>query len=389
MIDTVKLRSPAISEAVAAVLEAALVTRRAIDGPTGELLYELVSGHLVGSHDHRISLAVRRERWVVEKLPKRRDALGRYREPSVMVLTPCAPFVEVEGSIHKAMLGHNVEGGSSDVVACCRWFVGFLAAGIGVELPLADAWEVRRVDVAEVYALTYEGCEAFIRGLAAAEYPRRVALRYGETGVLLAGHSTAVKVYHKGPEFAAHDRKRLRACLTADKLTTLQWRANELLRVEVEVKARKLDADFSGCPTVGQLSAGYLTGLFDREVTKMLRESASPREVVRTSEAALERLYAAYTPAQASALYGTWLKFAAHGEKQARKRMKLRTFYDHRKKLQSAGVSWHGSDVAILPAGPIPAGFSPIRSDPRRVVAVDPRVLVLLAPYREDTALVS
>jgi hypothetical protein len=118
----------------------------------------------------------------------------------------------------------------------------------------------------------------------------------------------------------------------------------------------------------------------------MLREGQTAYEIVRTAEAVLERLYGRYSGGQASALYGTWLKFAALGEEVTRRKMVDRTFYDHRKKLTEAGVSWHGADVALVEAGPIPAGFSPIRSDPRRVTGEDARVVQLLAPYRAAVA---
>jgi hypothetical protein len=381
MLDTVKLRSPELPEEVAATIEGALVLRRAIDGPTGEVLYEIVSGPLVGSYDHRISCVVKRERWVSERVTRRTD-----NHRNLTYLEPCPPYIEIEGSVHKAMLGHNLEGGSADPQAVCCWFVDFVARGFGVAFPPALLWEVRRVDVAEVYALDYAGCEAYVRGLSMADYPRRKIRRYSDETVFFPGSTTAIKVYHKGPEFSNHDRPRLRGVVSSETVAALQWRANSLLRVEVELKARKLDTDFDGSPTVGQLTAAYLTGLYDREVVKMLREGQTASEIVRTSEAVLERLYGYYPAGRASALYGTWLRFAAHGEDIVRRKMSDRTFYRHRKELADAGVSWHGSDVAIIDAGPIPAGFSPIRSDPRRVTGEDPRVIALLAPYRAAVA---
>ncbi len=381
MIDTVKLRSPELPEDIAAMIEGQLMIRRGIDGPTGEVLYELVSGPLVGSYDHRISCSVKRERWVTERLTRRTD-----NHRVLTTLEACGPYLEVEGSAHKAMLGHNLEGGSSDPQAVCAWFVDLLARGLGVELPEAAVWDVRRIDVAEVYALDYAGCEAYIRGLSMADYPRRKILRYGSESVFFPGSTSAIKAYHKGPEFHKHDRPRLRGVLNLEEVAALQWRANELLRVEVEIKARKLDTDFQGPPKVGQLTESYITDFFDQEIAKMLREGETASEIVRTSEAVLDRLTERYTAGQAAALYGTWLRFSAHGEQMTKRKMTQRTFYDHRKKLTAAGVSWHGSDVAIIQAGSIPAGFSPIRSDPRRVIGEYPRVVELLAPYRLSVA---
>jgi II/X family phage/plasmid replication protein len=381
MIDTVKLRSPELPEDVAVAIERQLMIRRGIEGDTGEVVYELVSGPLVGSYDHRISCSLKRERWVSERTTRRTD-----NHRNLTYQEPCAPYVEVEGSVHKAMLGHNMEGGAADPQLVCAWFVDLLATTLDVVLPPAAVWEVRRLDVAEVYALDYAGCEAYIRGLSMADYPRRKILRYGSESVFFPGSTSAIKVYHKGPEFSKHDRARLRGVVDSHVVAALQWRANKLLRVEVEIKARKLDTDFQGPPTVGQLTESYVTDFFDREVTKMLREGKTASEIVRTSEAVLDRLCVHYSARQAAALYGTWLRFSAHGEEVTRRKLVPRTFYDHRKKLMAAGVSWHGSDVALIDAGPIPVGFSPIRSDPRRVIGEDERVVQLLAPYRAAVA---
>jgi hypothetical protein len=89
----------------------------------------------------------------------------------------------------------------------------------------------------------------------------------------------------------------------------------------------------------------------------------------------------------ASSLFATWVQFSALGEDESRKDMKRATFYLHRKQLQDAGVSWHGADVAIVNrTSLIPAGFSPVRADLRRLTSLDPLVVTLLAPYREMAA---
>jgi hypothetical protein len=381
VIDTVKLESPELSEEVAQAVEAVLVTRRAVDGRTGEVLYHFVSGPLVGSYDHRITCTVKRERWVSHKLPKRKEN-GRWCEPVVTAPESCPPYLLIEGSAHKAMLGHNLEGGSSDPRAVCSWFIDHVSSALGASLPPALTWKVRRIDVAEVYAFTYEGCESVIRGLKMAQFPRRKKIDYGSQSIMFPGVTTAVKVYHKGPEFSAHDRSRLRAVLNSTAVAVLQWRANELLRVEVEIKARKLDTDFHGPPDVGQLTEGYITDVYDRELAKMVKDAGTAPEIVRTSEAVLDRLEAHYTSGQAAPLFGTWLRFSTLGQEMTKRKMTERTYYDHCKKLKEAGVSWHGTDVALIDPGPYPVGFSFRRSDPRRVSGEDARVTALLAPYR-------
>jgi II/X family phage/plasmid replication protein len=392
-IDTVKLRSLYVTEAVAAAVESRLVTRTAVDRPTGELLYELTAGSLEGSWDSKISVKVCREEWQSTRL------LASAENKRAAVLTkpvPCEPYIEVEGSIHKALMGHNVYGGPCDFLSSCRWFIAHLALQLGCELPEADSWLVRRADWAEIYELPYEAIEQYVHGLNNATYPRRegAMARYGDQSLSCPGTTSTLKVYHKGPEFSKHDYRRLRPLMSNEQqqegyLVNLQKRANELLRVETTVKARKLDDDHKHPPTVREMTEAYLVAVHEREVARLLREGGATMKTVRKHHEVRNRLYEVYPDNErlAGLLFGTWLQLAALGEKLTRKNMKRSTFYDHRKFLQDAGIAWHGGDVRIVEtASVLPADFSPVRSDPRRVTGEDPRVVELLAPYREKVA---
>ncbi len=386
-IDTVKLRSPYVTQSVAAAVEERLVTRTAVDRPTGELLYELTAGSLEGSWESRISVKVCRDEWVSTRRlsnPKQVDT----------VLRPCEPYIEVEGSVHKALIGHNVYGGPCDFVASCRWFIAHLALQLGCELPGADSWLVRRVDWAEIYELPYAAIEQYVHGLNNAAFPRRSVTRYGDQSLSCPGTTSTVKLYHKGPEFSKHDYRRLRPLMNVQQqrdgyLVNLQNRANELLRVETTVKARKLDDDFEHPPTVRELTEAYLVTVHEREVARLLREGGATMKTVRKHREVHDRLCEFYGEDSrlVGLLFGTWFQLAALGEKVTRENMKRATFYLHRKQLQDAGVAWHGGDVRVVEVASIlPADFSPVRSDPRRVTGEDLRVVELLAPYREKVA---
>ncbi len=393
MLDTVKLQSPYLTEELACAIEAQLVRRRAVDCPTGELLYEFVSGPLAGSYDHRVSLSVRRQEWVSEIAPKRQNpdwtpgsSRKKWITPVDTYQTDCAPYLLLEGSVHKAMLGHNIEGGPTDVQAAIRWFVADVADRLGVELPTADSWLVRGSDWAEVFDIGHAAALEYIQGLNQATYPRREVQRY-PTSLMAPGRTTTVKVYLKGAEFLKNDAKRFRKAGHEGLAYKLTVRAHGLMRLEVAVKARKLDEDFNGSPRVDQLSETYLMALYDREIGRLLREGAISMETVRTARAVRQRLGEVYTARVASSLFATWVQFSALGEDESRKDMKRATFYLHRKQLQDAGVSWHGADVAIVNrTSLIPAGFSPVRADLRRLTSLDPLVVTLLAPYREMAA---
>lgn len=371
MLDTVKLESPPITDELAARIEASLTTRTGVDNRTGELLYLFNSGSLEGSWDSRIMVQVLRER--LQKVA------GSDRHQ----MRPCSPFLRIEGSVHKALVGHNVYGGPETFSASVCWFLAHIAADLSVELPEASTWLLRRVDWAECYELPYEAIEEYIWAMNNARYPRRKNGRYGEETASFAGRTTAINIYHKGPEFYAHDYKRLRRRIPREKLEGLQHRANGIMRAEVQIKARKLDDDFGHKPTVAEVTEDYIKTVHDREMARLIREGRSQMKTVRKQKDVLQRLHELHDQRLAGVLFGTWFQLSTLGEKITREHIARRTFYRHRKMLQDAGVSWVGSDVLVVEkVSSLPQDFAPLRSDPRRLAGEDPGVSRQLAPFR-------
>lgn len=371
MLDSVKLESPELKERVAALIEARCVRRSAVEIGSGELLYELTTGSLEGSYDHRVSIRVMRGRWV---------DTGRSIE-----LKASRPYLLLEGSVHKAMLGHNVYGGPETLLEPCEWLVSDVGDRLGVELPEAAVWALRRADWSECYELPdYAAVEEYVWGLNSAEYPRRKVIRYGRESIFAPGTTTAVKAYHKGPEFSKHDHKRLRSIMQKTDLDGLQHYANKVLRWEVAVKPKKLEALNDGeKPLVSEISADQLRQLHHREVRRLVKEGEAEVKTVRKQKDVRDRLLEEYTPRKAGLLLGTWHQLVTLGEHETSRAMKRPTFYRHRKELKDAGVSWIGSDVLVMPKlSSLPPDFSPTERDPRRVSGEDPKVRELLAPYR-------
>lgn len=416
MIDTVKLRSPALSNEQAALIERQLVQRIATDLKTGERIYELTSDTLAGSFDNRIQVRLMREEWLTETLTRPVGSSARVtdRRLNVTRMVPCAPYVSVEGSVHKAMVGHNITGGPQSFQAASCWFVDKIAELLHVSLPHGSLWGVERVDVTECFNLyqpppyvrdetdqawqlrddlarqkAFEAVEEFIGSLNRVEYPRRKRRSYGLESLQFGGVTTGFSLYHKGPEFAKHDGRLLRDSLGAGSLSVLQELANGIMRVEISVKARKLRADVeSGLlgvkgekPTVVQVTDAYLQRVHDQEVARVIREGHKDMTTVRLEKEVSARLFDKYKPQLAGSLYGLWVRLSSHGEKEVRKTMKARTFYLQRKQLINAGCSWAGTDIVIRHSA-IPYGFSLRRSDPSRDTLEDPRISELLRPYR-------
>jgi len=379
MLDTVRLQSGEIEESEACEIEACCVRRSGLEVGTGELLYEITMGSLEGSWDTRVSVKVLRSKWI------RLEQTAEHPEPR-SIKVACPPYVEVEGSVHKALMGHNVYGGPEDFAAGVAWLLDDLALRIGCELPPAPGWRPRRIDWAEIYELPFDAMQTYIRGLNGAEYPWRGQVNRYQGGIASYGHRTGIKAYNKGLEFAKRDSKRLQSVMEPDELEALQQTANERLRWEVEIKAKTLCKDHEHLrrdPRVEDITPAYLRRVHDREVGRLVREGEAEMKTVRKHNEVLERLHQVYSQRLAGTLFSTWMQLAALGEEVTSSHMTRRTFYRQRKQLKDAGISWQAADVHIDPRlSSLPADFRPFRTDPRHVAGEDPRVADQLAPYR-------
>lgn len=372
MIDTVRLASSSVSEATIKQVEQFMERRSCVHLGTGELSYEFTSGGLLGSWDSRVSVQVEREEW--KHITTAGMILNTRSERRVRGCTSkvaCEPYLVIEGSIHKAMLGHNIFGGPIDFATSCAWFIDELSQRMGVELPSVASWRVLRADWAEVFDLgSFEAVQEFIGALNSAEFPRRTVIRHGSESLYAPGRTTTIKAYHKGVEFSVHDWKRLKHFLDYPDLVTLQEQANCILRLETSIKAKKLADDFKGTkPSVLEVTREYLERVHDREVARLLKEGKSQMETVRTHKEVSRRLHETYSenPQLANLLFGTWLQLATLGETEVKVNMSPRTYYRQRKQLSDAGVSWQTTDVYVSKHSAIPVGFSPVRHDPRRL----------------------
>lgn len=382
-IDTIRLRSCPIPESLARQIEASAIKRMGINMGTGEVLYELTTGDLRGSWDARISIRIRREEWVtVDGRP---------------VLQDCEPYIILECSAHKALMGHNIYGGPTNFRETSVQIIELVETLLGVHLPAVTQWQVQRVDWAEVYRLPFVAIQEFFEGIYTVQFPRRnkSVSKHGSHSLHIPGTTTTVKLYHKGPEFHAHDSKRLKSYFRALRLNqttsrnpdgtlhygesddkTTQWvnrkiaalqrLANSRLRVEVGINAEKLDYDFGHRPYVHEVTDDYLKGVHDKEIMRLFKEGKSDMETVRQNREVSRRLNDVYGDTLGNRLYGFWLQMATNEEEVMKGRMKRSLFYKYRKALVDAGCSWHRTDVVVVHNdSALPADFIPLRTDPR------------------------
>lgn len=356
-IDTLKLKVYVSDEVADAVIKKC-VLRQAIDMSDGILVYQLTSGSLAGTYDSRISIKVGAD---LEK------------------------YLIVECSVHKALLGHNVYGGTDDLFSSVIFLHNLLGRILQFDLPFSPGeWLLMRIDLAEIYDLgSFEACQEWFRWFNTCSFPRRQVSRYGTNGIAAYGQVTSIKSYHKGPDFWVHDRRRLVLCNYPD-VDGLVEKANNIIRVEVEVKSRKLKDLYNGdYPRVDSVDMDGLYKIYDREVYRFMKEGKCDIGIVRNTVDVRNRLFEKHSDSLASSLLATWYQLTTLGEDWVKKNMKKSNYYNHLKYLKQDGVSWHGTDIVKLDDSLIPRDFTPVRSDIRRVVGECPELMEKLEPYRQ------
>jgi II/X family phage/plasmid replication protein len=392
MYDTIRLCSGSLPEHVAQKIEQQSTLRQGIDMKMGNVIYQLTTSQLIGSFDSRISVRVRREKWVIPDdlyVSKHKMKQGKSRDESISVdwrrpkkknktpvLQRCEPYVIIEGSVHKAMIGHNIWGGPTKFYECCLFLIYKVEQLLGVELPSFLDFFVERVDVARCFELpSFEAVQEWFRGVQSADYARRKVNRYGLETIFASGKSTTVKCYHKGPEFHANgDLKKWVKMVDSSLAFELYEKANRIIRAEVGIKKDKFVYDFGYLPTVSEIKDSYLLDIYDTEMYRFLKEGLSSFKTARDSQIVQDRLFNLYSTQLAGTLFGFWMQLSILGEKAVKAKMSKSTFYRQRKQLVDAGCSWHATDNTLAKFSLIPEGFSPVAGDERELVDMIPEV---------------
>ncbi|TAM39153.1 MAG: replication protein [Burkholderiaceae bacterium] len=374
-LDTVRLKTPRMARSIVDRIKAQGESYCRVRNDTGELVWEVTRTNLLGSFDSRIMVK-----------PMYEDCIkSKHGKPE---WHPCPPYLVIECSVPKAFNGQNVYGAIEDFQGACERLKTLLQLLLGTPLPPVENWTVQRVDWAENFRLPYLAVQEFFEAIYHISFPRRKMQKYSNESIFTPGSTTTIKLYHKGPEFDKNDRKRLYVVLRSQyqqnkpkdaptdwahrkasrRVAALHRLANSRLRAEVEIHAEKLDYDFGHKPKVREITAEYLKSVFDKEISRLLREGQGAIQIVRTSLAVRDRLEAHYTAELAGLLHGFWFALTTHGEDDTRKRFTRPTFYRRRKQLVDIGVSWLVTDIQLIErqGQKLPADFSPVRADPRR-----------------------
>ncbi len=345
MFDTVKIISPLLDDKTVEKYQEFCIKRTGIEIQTGELIYEFTSGQLKGSFDHRIGIKVRDKRVIIE----------------------C--------SVHKAICGQNVFGGPDNLYDAVDWLIRRVQGLVGEELPETGLWQLVRVDVAYTFYLgSLDAVLQWFRDNTKAFYPRRKCSQY-HGGLYFAGQASTLKFYSKGLEFAKRDFKRLKGVLDDEFLMKLTEVAYGILRVEVELKNKKLKYMFKKSEVLMSDVMGkesMFEEVYNEEVLKVSRKDlmvGNVMSVVRDYEKVTARLKSCYSDRLARTLLATWFRLSADGYDVVKTGMGRATFYRHVKQLREAGISWEGSDVVVGSGNRlVPDDFVPVSTDERVII---------------------
>lgn len=120
-------------------------------------------------------------------------------------------------------------------------------------------------------------------------------------------------------------------------------------------------------PLIDEVTDEYLISVYETEMQKLLHEGKSEMETVRTHEAVRARLLDQYSKSRAKNLLAFWMRLSAEGEALVRIDYDKSSFYKNRSELEKVGISWHKSDVCILPDQQtmLPRNFQPYRGSDR------------------------
>lgn len=354
MIDTVVLESPYISEKQAKAIEYLSTLRAGIDIQEGELLYKIITGNLKGTYDSSIRINLKRD-----KIESFYDT--RHRK-TYQKLVDTKPYIVIELSLHKFILGHNIYGGSDNLEIQVKHLIEFLNKQFEITLPDYKEFIVKRLDYARAFKLDKASIEVFFKGLNNANYPRRRSLKYDDSGIYFPGFTTTLKFYDKGIEFKKHDRKKLRKILSPKEVMLLEKKAENVLRIEIEMKAKKLKDIYNGkLPKVKEFNIYYAYEQWEVEVMRVLKTSQESRKLYNTIDEVQRILYTTYS--DANTLLGTWYRLSTQGYDTVKKSMPKTTFYRHVSKLKQVGIVWNHTNIQVLPNNLKCYNFNPLYSD--------------------------
>lgn len=335
------------------VLTEQLQARYGVNAGTGEIDYTHYTTTLsIPISASTVRLQVRTAKWIThpgEHAPRKVDGLWSLR---------------LECSLHKATRGHNCYDGPRRLNTVVSWLLSYLSEQLSITLPDSEHWLIRRLDVAEAFDLdNLDNVRGWIRAKSLISYPRRTVHFWGDLGFSTTGSTTTLRAYAKGPQLASEGGiTHLAMVYPPEMCTTIQERANRILRAECEIKSQVWDKTPT---TVPALSDEWAHQYYDEQWRKFLRPPADASLLHHTATAVEQALQYAYPGAWLD-LYQVWCTLATRGEQWYRLHVSAQTWRRQRQRLERAHCSWLDTDVISLARHDFTA-FTPTLDSPQRI----------------------
>ena len=285
------------------------------------IFYEIISTSLQGSFDSSLSVRV--------------DEASRYMKKGYVI--------EIEGSYHKIMKGHNAYDGYYNIQEITLGFKRLVENAYKVKLPSLKHWFLQRIDITKVYDLeNNEQVQNYINYFRTLTYPRRNLKFYEGESVYVSGQTTTLKIYNKLKEFIKNDRKKL-SRFNEFNIQDFMFKIDGFVRFECEIKKKKLKSIYNtNFIRVRNLNYNELNKIWVDEFMKILKFDDSEIRKVKNKENVLQRLKTIYKNNKANELYNFYLAIKVDGENFVKSNMSKATFYRKRNELKCAGIDFTG-----------------------------------------------
>lgn len=347
MIDTIGFYAPLDRESYNKLTSQGILTQR-VDLSSGCIEFEYINNSLPApSHNYSIRVSCREDMFMYD------PALKKTLKERVQ------PYIKIEYSVPKYLLGHNLSSVSWDGVYSSIEMIRKDLKALSVKLPSKKYIYLYRLDLCANYFLdAFEQCSNYVNYLSKFNYPRRKIRFYENESIYISGKRTTFKIYVKGAEFKKNDRRRIIDSKGEVKAYNLQKTADKILRVESELKTilkefciecqkitahKKVFNTFNGYMCIDDLmNFVNVKTEYNKFVNKFL--CGMETKSMKTKDV-YDLLKANFSLRCASNYFGIYMLLVLHGQKAAKRSTSKATYYRVTKIFRELGISIVNVDV--------------------------------------------
>ncbi|MBT9175104.1 MAG: hypothetical protein DDT22_00778 [candidate division WS2 bacterium] len=368
MFDTVEFLVPVNRKVLDMLISRSILTQR-VDKTNGSIEFEYSNLFQYQSWLYKVIYKLSDEKFVYDPGIKKTQLVGGY------------PHIRFAFSVPKILWGHNLYSASETALYLA---VDMVKRSFEKEynvklIPFTD-WYLMRLDLCMNFILNNaDEVKNYIRYLQRFDYQRRYWKDYShknfdqkESLYFSSRHST-FKVYHKGPEFRVHDKRRFKNQLEAQSLYNF---ANKIIRFEVELKNRlryiygEHFSNFHKKKIVHNWN-GYIPFKnalrlidFENEIMRIIKLLTITKESKpMRSEQVLKVLIQHYSSAQARSFYAVFCTILTCGMFEARRLYSGNLIRRAKLAFNEHGISFVLSDIEKLDCDlGFPEDFEPVIS---------------------------